>query len=221
VTLVVAKDAAELARKAADVLLDLLGRGASSVALPGGRTPKAVYELLAADPRVPWDRVDWYFGDERAVPADHPDSNYRLAKETLFRGRPAERLHRMAADAADAEAAAREYERGLPDPIDVVLLGMGEDGHVASLFPGAPALAVRDRRVAVVDGSPKPPPRRMTITPPAIESARSIVVLVAGAEKSAMLARALEGPLDAKSVPAVLARRGAWIVDAAAAGRLA
>jgi 6-phosphogluconolactonase len=125
----------------------------------------------------------------------------------------------MPADAADPEAAARDYERTLPDPIDVVLLGMGEDGHVASLFPGAPALAIRDRRVAVVEGSPKPPPRRMTLTPPALESARDIVVLVAGAEKAAMLARALEGPMDARSVPAVLARRGTWIADAAAAGR--
>lgn len=227
---VVAKDPEELARTAADVLSRLIeeaagARGACSVALAGGRTPRAAYRALAEGApaaRVPWDRVDWFFGDERAVPKEHPDSNYRLALETLFASRPEgiPRCHRMPADAVDAEEAARRYGRSLPDPLDVLVLGMGEDGHVASLFPGSPALDVRDERAAAVHDAPKPPPRRMTVTPPVVERARSIVVLVTGAEKAAMLARALRGPLEPKSVPAQLARRGTWIVDQAAGKNL-
>ena len=228
--LIVAKDAVELARTAADVLSRLLeqaakARGVCSVALAGGRTPRAAYAALAegeAAARVPWDQVDWFFGDERAVALDHPDSNYRLAMETLFASHPEGigRSYRMPADADDTGEAARRYGRRLPDPLDVLILGMGEDGHVASLFPGSPALDVKDERVAAIDDAPKPPPKRMTITPPVIARARSIVVLVTGVEKAAMVARALGGALDPKSVPAQLARQGTWIVDQAAAGQV-
>jgi 6-phosphogluconolactonase len=200
-------------------------QGECSVALAGGGTPRATYEVLATSAlaaAVPWGAIDWFFGDERAVPFDHPDSNYRLAAESLFSGRPEAlaRACRMPADAAEADMAARAYGRLLPDPLDVVILGMGEDGHTASLFPGSPALDERLERVVAVTG-PKPPLRRMTITPTVIESTRDVLVLVAGAGKAAALARALEGPLDVRSVPVQLARDRSFIVDTTAAGALA
>jgi 6-phosphogluconolactonase len=226
---VVADDRA-LARRAAEWLVEatraaVAARGTCSVALAGGTTPRATYEVLATSAlarALPWGAIEWSFGDERAVPFDHPDSNYRLAAETLFAGRPEafDRARRMPADAADAEAAATAYGLLLPDPLDVVLLGMGEDGHTASLFPGSPALEERDRRVVAVE-APKPPSRRMTVTAPVVESAREVLVLVSGEAKAEALARALEGPLDVRAVPAQLARGRTWIVDAAAASRLA
>jgi 6-phosphogluconolactonase len=228
--LVVVPDPRALARRAAEWIVErtrtaVAARGSCSVALAGGGTPRATYEVLGTSAfaaAVPWGAVDWYFGDERAVPFDHPDSNYRLAAETLFAGRAEAlaRACRMPADAADAALAARAYEQLLPDPLDLVILGMGEDGHTASLFPGSPSLDVRDARVVVVTG-PKPPLRRMTITPPVIESARDVLVLVAGEGKAAALARALEGPLDARSLPVQLARGRTFLVDAAAASALA
>ncbi len=227
---VVVPDPRALARRAAEWIVErtraaVASRGGCSVALAGGGTPRATYEVLATSAlaaAVPWGAIDWFFGDERAVPFDHPDSNYRLAAESLFAGRPEAlaRACRMPADAADADMAARAYGQLLPDPLDVVILGMGEDGHTASLFPGSPALDERIERVVAVTGE-KPPFRRMTITPPVIEAARDVLVLVAGAGKAAMLARALEGPLDARSVPVQLARDRTFIVDAAAASALA
>lgn len=229
-SLVVVPDAHALARRAAEWLVGrtraaVAARGGCSVALAGGATPRATYEVLATSAlagAVPWGAIDWYFGDERGVPSDDPESNYRLAAETLFAGRPEAlaRARRMPADGADAVAAAREYARLLPEPLDVVVLGMGEDGHTASLFPGSPALDERVERVLPVDGA-KPPRRRMTVTPPAIETARDVLVLVSGAGKAQTLARALEGPLDVRALPVQLARGRTWIVDAAAATALA
>jgi len=226
----VVPDDRALARRAAEWLVEkawaaVAARGACTVALAGGTTPRAAYEVLATSAlagALPWGATFWYFGDERAVPFDHPDSNYRLASETLFAGRPEalDRARRMPADAADADAAARAYGLLLPDPIDVLLLGLGEDGHTASLFPGSPALEERAARVVAVT-APKPPSRRMTITAPVIESAREVLVLVSGEAKAEALARALEGPLDVRSTPAQLARGRTWIVDATAASRLA
>jgi 6-phosphogluconolactonase len=225
----VATDTADLARQAAAWIVEAVrhhvaARGAASVALAGGSTPRPAYEALGRGSlaeALPWPRIDWYFGDERAVPLDDAESNYRLARESLFRERPEslERLHRMPADAVDAALAAREYGRLLPDPVDLMVLGMGEDGHTASLFPGSPALEARDDRVVPVVG-PKPPHRRMTVTPPVIEAARDLLVLVAGEAKAETLARVLNGPLDVRSLPAQLARRGTWIVDRVAASRL-
>jgi len=156
--------------------------------------------------------------DERAVPPDHPESNYRAARETLFADRPEllAHVHRMPADASDLEAAAREYGAALPDPLDLVLLGIGEDGHTASLFPGLPALAERTARVVVVTG-PKPPNPRLSITPPVIEQAREVLVLASGAGKADAVARVLEGPMDTRALPAQLVRSRAWIVDRDAA----
>lgn len=227
--LVVVSDPRALARRAAEWIVErtraaVTARGGCSVALAGGTTPRATYEVLATSAlaaALPWGAIDWFFGDERAVAFDHPDSNYRLAAESLFAGRPEAlaRACRMPADAADADTAARAYGRLLPDPLDVAILGMGEDGHTASLFPGSPAIDERLERVVAVTG--EKPFRRMTITPPVIESAREVLVLVAGDGKAAMLARALEGPLDARSVPVQLARGRTFVVDAAAASALA
>jgi 6-phosphogluconolactonase len=227
--LVVVPDARALARRAAERILEAVRaavreRGRCSVALGGGSTPRATYEVLGSSAlaaALPWRAVDWYFGDERAVPPDHAESNYRAAVETLFASRPEalESVHRMPGDATDLEAAAREYGQRMPEALDLLLLGMGEDGHTASLFPGSPALAERSARVVVVTG-PKPPNPRLTVTPPVIGAARATLVLVSGEGKAEALARALEGPPDPASTPAQLARGGTWIVDRAAAERL-
>jgi 6-phosphogluconolactonase len=227
--LVVVPDARALARRAAERIVELTraavkSRGTCSVALAGGSTPRATYEVLATSAlaaAVPWGAISWYFGDERAVPPDHPDSNYRLARETLFADRPAllEHVHRMPADAADLEAAARRYGAVLPDPLDVLLLGVGEDGHTASLFPRLPALSERTARVVVVTG-PKPPNPRLSVTAPVIERAREVLVLASGAGKADAVARALEGPFDTGAVPVQLARSRTWIVDRDAASGL-
>jgi 6-phosphogluconolactonase len=203
---------------------DLRERGHCAVALAGGGTPRPVYERLALDPyarRVGWAAVEVYFGDERAVPATDPESNFGMAAAALLDRVPipASRVHRMEADARDADAAARAYERLLPDALDVLLLGVGQDGHTASLFPGAAALEERTRRVVPVIG-PKPPPRRLTITPPVIAAARRIVVLAAGADKAEAVARGLEGPWRPADCPVQLARRGIWFLDREAAARL-
>lgn len=228
-SLLVVPDARALARRAAERIVELARaavreRGRCSVGLAGGTTPRASYEVLATSAlaaALPWPAISWYFGDERAVAPDHPESNYGAARESLFAGRPEalERVFRMRADEADLDAAAREYGERLPEPLDLLLLGIGEDGHTASLFPGSPALAEREARVVVVTG-PKPPNPRLTVTPPVIEAARELVVLVSGAGKAEALARALEGVLDPSAVPAQLARRGTWLVDDAAAARL-
>ena len=228
--LVVVPDARALARRAAERILELVRtavaeRGHCSVALAGGSTPRATYEVLggsALAAALPWGAVDWYFGDERAVPPDDPESNYRAAVETLFASRPEAlaRVHRMPGDAPDLEAAARAYGDALPERLDLLLLGIGEDGHTASLFPGSPALAERAARVAVVTG-PKPPNPRLTVTPPVIENARQLLMLASGAGKADAVARALEGPPDVVAVPAQLARAGAWLVDRDAARLLA
>jgi 6-phosphogluconolactonase len=125
----------------------------------------------------------------------------------------------MEAERSDREAAAGDYERALPQRLDVLLLGMGADGHTASLFPGSAALDERSRLVVPVAGS-KAPAERLTITPPVIEAARKVAVLATGEDKAAMVARALEGPPEPRTVPAQLARRGLWLLDRAAATRL-
>jgi 6-phosphogluconolactonase len=132
---------------------------------------------------------------------------------------PAAAVHRMEAERPDRDAAAREYERLLPSALDLLVLGIGGDGHTASLFPGSAALDEEHRLVLPVVGT-KPPADRMTITPPVIEAARRVAVIATGADKAAMVARALEGPLSPKQVPAQLARRGARFLDRAAAAKL-
>jgi 6-phosphogluconolactonase len=224
--LIVESEPAELVRPAAEwlsleVTRAIAERGSCALGLAGGRTPNPVYQELASQSSVDWQHVDVFFGDERAVPPDHPDSNYRTVHLALLSRVPIppRQVHRMEAERSDREAAAREYERLLPPRLDVLLLGMGPDGHTASLFPGSAALDERHRLVVSVVG-PKPPAERLTITPPVIEAARKVAVIATGDEKAAMAARAIEGPFAPKAVPAQLARRGVWFLDQAAAARL-
>jgi 6-phosphogluconolactonase len=197
-------------------------QGRCALALAGGDTPLPVYRRVAELPDLPWRQTTIFFSDERAVPRDHPQSNYRRAAETLLSRLelPPAGIHRMQAERLDREQAAAEYAAVLPEPLDVLLLGMGTDGHTASLFPHSPALRETLRRVVPVNGGTPPLPR-LTITPPVIRSARSLLMLVAGETKAEQVARALEGPEDVTALPAQLARRGTWVLDRAAASKLA
>jgi 6-phosphogluconolactonase len=199
--------------------------GSCSIALSGGNSPRPVYALLAKPPlrdTIDWARVAVFFADERAVAPDAEESNYRMAKDALLDHVPVppEHIHRMEAEKADRDGAARAYERMLPASLDVLILGIGPDGHTASLFPGARTLGERLRRVVMIDDSPKPPPVRMTITPPVISAARSIVMIVTGADKADAVKRAIEGSEDPGATPGQMARRGQWFLDGAAASRL-
>lgn len=202
----------------------IVARGRCALMLAGGATPRPVYAQMAMAPlaeRVAWDRVAIYFGDERCVPPDDVRSNFRMAHETLL-GRvplPKASIHRMEGERIDTDGAAADYARLLPDALDVLLLGVGEDGHTASLFPHAPALQEEARRV-VSTRSPAPPSLRLTITPPVIRAATVIIVLASGAAKAAVIARALEGPRIPEEVPIQLALGGTWLLDRAAASRL-
>ncbi len=210
-------------------------RGRFALALAGGSVAQAFLPALARA-AVDWKRTDFFWGDERAVPPDHPDSNYGLARALWLKeaGIPAERIHRMPAEVgadggADTglDAAARDYEAemrnrlGTPPALDVVLLGVGPDGHVCSLFPGHPLLDEKARFVVAVTDSPKPPPRRLTLTLPALAAARLLVVAAFGAAKAAVMREALEDP--ASRFPVALALRQAKqalvLLDPAAAGR--
>jgi len=173
------------------------------VSLAGGNTPRRAYELLGpllADPAA----VDWWFGDERCVPADDPDSNFRLVSESLLLSAaiPTDRVHRIAGELppqAGADAYAAELRRGVPagaadlPVLDVAFLGLGEDGHTASLFPGDPSLDVRDR-LAVPVVAVKPPPNRITLTLPVFRAASSVVILATGSGKKNAVSRLLTGP---------------------------
>jgi 6-phosphogluconolactonase len=223
-TLKVVPSAAEVAAMGAKAIARALGACRSnassrvSLVLAGGTTPRAVYELLDESAV---DGVDFFFGDERAVPPDHPESNYRMAKLALFDRLKvaADRIHRMPADAEDRDAAARAYESELPDPVDVLVLGMGEDAHTASLFPESSALEERIRRVLPITG-PKPPPERLTITPVVVGTAKHTIVLITGAGKADALERAILGPFEPSRVPIQLASNAVFVVDAHAASKL-
>ena len=212
--------AAAAARIADELTRAIAARGQASLALAGGTKPKATYEALAGLP-VDWSVADVFFGDERCVPADHADSNYRMAKAALFDRIqiPAARVHRMQGELADRDAAARLYEAELPERIDVMVLGIGEDAHTASLFPGAAALSEEVRRVLPVIG-PKPPPERLSLTPPVLRASRLCLVLGSGAGKAEPVRRAFMDPLDIVATPIQLARDGVWFLDPAAASAL-
>jgi len=210
------------AQRITDVIEDTIKRrGHCTVALAGGATPRPVYERMAVPPlsdRVAWNRVSIYFGDERCVPPDHPESNYRMVLEVLLQhvSIPSASVHRMEGERTDSDAAAREYERHLPAALDLLLLGMGEDGHTASLFPHSPVLAERTRRVVAVT-PPGRASRRITITPRVIETADTVIIVVAGANKAATVARALEGAYIPDELPIQLVRSATWFIDSAAA----
>lgn len=220
-------DSTQLAKLAAERIAAALKTAisrdsAASLALAGGTTPRAAYEALAKIPGIDWSKVSVYFGDERAVPPTHPDSNFAMAQAALFSrvALPAANIHRIEAEGPDQDAAARAYEALLPASISLIVLGIGEDGHTASLFPGSPALNERTRRVLPVIG-PKPPPERVSITPPVIEAAGLCIVLATGAGKAEPVRRALQDPLDIQTTPSGLARNGLWLLDRAAAALLA
>jgi 6-phosphogluconolactonase len=208
-------------RIAAALVASIAAEGQASLALAGGTTPRAAYEELAKISGIDWTRVGVYFGDERAVPPTHADSNFRMAEAALFSrvALPADNIHRVHAELIDQDAVARAYEALLPERFSVMVLGIGEDGHTASLFPGSPALKERSRRFLPVIG-PKPPPERLSVTPPVIEAARQIIVLATGPGKAEAVARALNGPLDIEHTPSGLARNGLWLLDPAAAAKL-
>jgi len=173
----------------------IAARGRFRVALAGGSTPRAVYPHLLTG--VDWARTDVFLGDERAVPPDDPQSNYRMARETLLAPAhvPDANVHRWRAEAADLDAAARAYEQTLragggPPWLDLALLGLGPDGHTASLFPGTSALQVEDRLAVALD-VPALKTRRLTLTYPALLGATQVIFLVSGAEKRSALADVL------------------------------
>lgn len=236
-------EARELGRAAAEEFVRLAagaveGRGAFSVALAGGSTPKSLYSLLAADSfrsRIPWEKSQFFWGDERHVPPDHADSNYRMAREAMLSKVPvpAGNVHRIRSENPDARKAADEYEAALRDfflsrslltnalpRFDLILLGMGPDGHTASLFPGTHAVRERERWVAApwVD---KFHTYRITLTPPVINNAACILFFVAGEEKAETLRAVLEGPEESDRYPSQIIRPTSgtlrWLVDRAAA----
>lgn len=225
-------DADALARAAAVKLLSLAGaaiaeRGVFTLALSGGSTPKKLYALLAKDPAFaafPWAQTQLFFGDERHVPPDDPESNFRMVKETLLASGhvPEANVHRVPAELIDAAQAAAQYEAelrrvfagpalldGFPR-FDVILLGMGPDGHTASLFPDSPALDETFRNVIPAVG-PKPPPQRITMTFPLINAARKVCFLVKSPEKLPLVERIVAGD---PSFPAsrVRAKSVTWLV---------
>lgn len=209
---------------AAAIEEDVRERGRCTVALAGGHTPRPVYERLAREPlarRIHWADLHVFFGDERAVPPDDPASNYLMAATALLQRVPipAAQVHRLEAERPDRDAAARDYDRLLPDHLDVLLLGMGADGHTASLFPGSAALDERVRRVLPVT-APARPAERTTVTPPVIAAARRVAVLAAGADKAAIVARAIRGPLAPHDLPIQLALGGVWFLDPGAGAQV-
>jgi 6-phosphogluconolactonase len=215
-------DAEAAARAAADRVVAAIERargerGAAHIALAGGNTPRRAYERLAAD-GLDWSGVHLWFGDERCVPPDDPESNYRMVRESLLEptGIPTEQVHRMKGE-IDPEEAVREYAAALPERLDLAFLGLGEDGHTASLFPRHPALFA-DGVAVGVRGAPKPPPDRVSLTLPKLNSSRRIVLLTTGPGKAGALAQVVLGPDD--SIPASLLARDRLeiIADAAALG---
>jgi 6-phosphogluconolactonase len=229
-------DADALARRAAEWLAQTLAAssGRIAVALSGGSTPRRLYRLLAEPPwreRIPWPLVHWFWGDERFVPQDHPESNFAMAREALLTRAPIPPacIHPIPTGAGTPEAAAAAYERelqawyGAPalDParplFAVNLLGLGPDGHVASLFPGDPALAERVRWVCAVSKAPQPPQvPRITLTYPALDSSRWAAFLVSGSGKRAILSELLAGA-DLPSARIRPAGRLRFFIDRAAA----
>lgn len=241
---VICEDKEALSRDAAHRFVFLATRkaragGVFNVALAGGSTPEMLYGLLAAPPfreAVEWRNVHFFFGDERAVPPEDADSNYRMANAALFSplAMPAANIHRMRAEILNLAAAGRAYEAELrthfalsgPDSVprfDLILLGMGPDGHTASLFPHKPALQEKARLVVASEPGLKPFVPRLTLTFPVLNAAANVLFLVAGADKAATLHRVLNGPADPDALPSqsVAPTEGSliWLADRAAMGQ--
>lgn len=210
--------------------------GRFTFSLSGGNTPKALYNLLASEPytsQIDWNLVDLFWSDERCVPPDSPDSCYHMALETLISKVPvpANQVHRMLAEQDDRDAASQAYTdemrrvfatSGVPT-FDLILLGMGPEGHTASLFPHQASLNERERLVMPVS-VPKPPPARLTFTPPVLTAARHVLFLVTGQDKADAVREVIEGQYNPEEYPAQLVRptQGdvTWLFDTAAASKL-
>jgi len=229
-------DADGIARAAADLIVEAArdaidARGAFTLGLSGGSTPRTLYRLLAGDEyrnRIDWPHVEIFFGDERCVPPDHSDSNYRMANEELLSKVPLDpaHIHRMRGE-IDPQEAAKEYglmlKRRFGDDggLDLLLLGMGDDGHTASLFPGTPALSETKHR-CVANFVPKFNTWRITLTVPFINRAGEILVLASGASKANVVQQVLEGEDKPGQYPIQLISPASgkliWLLDLATAG---
>jgi 6-phosphogluconolactonase len=231
----------ELALAASELFVSIAtasvkARGRFRVALSGGSTPRAVYQLLATGEfsgRLDWSRVDFFWGDERYVPADSRDSNYRMASETLLQHVPVPpaNVHRVPTEISPASAAAEAYERtirqcfGEPDSVpqfDLIYLGLGANGHTASLFPHSPALREQSRLV-VADFVSEVNSWRISMTAPLLNRGRTVAFLIEGAPKAQVLSEVLLGPQDPERLPAqLIAPEGKllWLVDKPAAALL-
>jgi 6-phosphogluconolactonase len=238
-------DSAALTRRAAEEFVrtvqeSVARTGAFTVSLDGGSTPRALYSMLADDPairsKLPWPQMFFFFGDERHVPPDSPESNYGMANETLFsKGliKP-EQIFRMKGEYADTEKAALEYEQSLRayfklkdgeyPRFDLVLLGMGDEGHCLSLFPGTKALHA-SQRLVVRNWVGKLFTERITVTAPVANNANRVIFLVTRSNKALALKAVLEGPYEPEQLPAQLIRPASgnllWLVDQDAAAKLA
>lgn len=245
VDIIISKDSAELAQKAADFLVEQDAAAASvyrslTVALSGGSTPKALYQVLAGDEyksKVDWTIFQAFFGDERLVPADDANSNYKLAWDNLLSKVPIPEanIHQAHTEQGDPEQVAADYEielrtyfdlqHGELPRFDVILLGLGDDGHTASLFPGKAALNVEDRLVVASPPGVLPPPvDRVTFTFPVINNAANVVFLAAGAGKADVVAKILNPEPGQELFPAQMVKptagRVIWMLDEAAASKL-
>jgi len=229
--------AAEFLEAARDAVRE---KDSFTVALAGGSTPKALYGLLATDPllqaKVPWSKIQFFFGDERHVAPDNAESNFRMANEAMFGKAPVDpkQIHRIKAEKPNAAQAAEEYEQELSTSFklqadqlprfDLVLLGMGPEGHTASLFPGTKALQ-EERRLVVSNWVGKLYTDRITLTPPVLNNAAQVIFMANGGEKAPALKAVLEGPYEPDQLPAQIIKpkegKVLWLVDPTAAAMLA
>jgi 6-phosphogluconolactonase len=226
--------AEEVIRAATDAVAQ---RGRFTIALSGGSTPKSLFNLLATNARtvLPWDRMFFFWGDERHVPPTDPESNYRMAEETMLSKIPvaAGNVFRIAAENPDAAAAAESYEKtlqkffalqsgGFPR-FDLILLGMGPDGHTASLFPGSAGLQEKSRLV-IANWVDKFKTHRLTFTLPVLNAAACVAFLVSGTDKAPALHAVLESDAPGEQYPSKLVRPSdgklIWLIDRAAASQL-
>ena len=237
-------DLEALSRVAAETIIEhisdcLRSRDICTIALSGGSTPKRLYSLLANEAalrdQIPWERIHLFWGDERHVPPGHPDSNYLMAYNTLLSQvpLPLTNIHRVRSEDADAEKAAADYELGIRTffkiqagempRFDFVLLGMGADGHTASLFPGTSALK-ETKRLVLANWVEKFQTFRLTLTAPVLNSAACILFLVAGKDKADAVKAVLEGKFQPDRYPAQLIQPSGgeliWLLDRSAASRL-
>lgn len=228
------QEAAEYIVRIANEAINNFGR--FTIALSGGTTPKKLYTLLGSEPyssQIDWGRVDIFWSDERCVPPDDAESNFRMAQEVLLSkiSIPAQQIHRMPADQQDRDAASLAYTRemqrtfgvdGVP-AFDLIQLGMGPEGHTASLFPHQPSLHEQQRLVMPVS-VPKPPPARLTFTPRILNEARHILFLVTGKEKADAVHAVLESEYQPDEYPAQIVQPGrgevTWMLDTGAASKL-